>query len=142
MSTIFIIWWFVQDRGDGKTSVCVHLCILTECQYVKAGLNVRWNVTVLLLHVFKTSIKMPYCTFHDYIMSIMSEFMFVCCWMIKSLFMLTYDFYSLCENYAVPHSINWFLIISTMQCHYGKVMNIMKFQNDNYMCTNMKKGET
>jgi hypothetical protein len=142
MSTIFIMWWFVQDQGDGKTSVCVHLYILTDCKYVKAGLNIRWNITVLLLHVFKTSIKMLYCTFHDYIMSIMSESMIVCCWMIKSLFMLTYDFYSLCYSYIVSHSINWLLNISTMHCHYGKVMNIMKFQNDNYMCTNMKKGQT
>jgi len=29
-----------------------------------------------------------------------------------------------------------------MQWLYGKVMNMMKFQNDNYMCTNMKKGQT
>lgn len=144
MSAILIMWWFVQDQGYGKTSVCVHLYILTDCKCVKAGLNVKWNVTVLLLllHVFKTSIKMLYCTFHDYIMSIMSESIFVCCWIIKSLFMLTYDFYSWCDRCMVPHSINWLLNISTVQCHYGKVMNIMKFQNANYMCTNMKRGQT
>ena len=56
--------------------------------------------------------------------------------------MLTYDFCSLCYSYIVLHSINWLLNISTMQCHFGKVMNIMKFQSDNYMCTNMKKGQT
>ena len=102
--------------GDGITSVCVHLCILTDCKCVKAGLNVRWNVTVLLLHVFKTSIKMLYFTFHDYIVSIMSESMFIC-WMIKSLFMLTCDFHSLCDSYIELHSIDWLLNINTMQCH-------------------------
>jgi hypothetical protein len=71
--------WFVQDQGDGKTSVCVRLCILTDCKYVKAGLNVRCNVSVLLLHVFKTSIKMLYFTFHDYRMSIITDSMFICC---------------------------------------------------------------
>lgn len=39
---------FVQDQGDGKTSVCVHLYILTDGKYMKAGLFVRWNVTTLL----------------------------------------------------------------------------------------------
>jgi len=55
--------------------------------------------------------------------------------------MLTYDFYSLYDSYIVPHSINWLLNISTMQCYHVKVMNIMKFQNDNYMCTNMKRDK-
>jgi hypothetical protein len=56
--------------------------------------------------------------------------------------MLTYDFYSLCGSYIVPHAINCLLNVSTMQYHYGKVMNVMKFQNDNYICTNMKMGQT
>ena len=56
--------------------------------------------------------------------------------------MLTRDFYSLCDSYIELHSIDWLLNINTMQWLYGKVMNMMKFQNDNYMCTNMKKGQT
>ena len=118
--------WLFKIRGMVKLQF-VSISILSDSEYVKAGLNVRWNVTMLLLllRVFKTSIKMLYCTFYDYIMSILSESMFVCCWIIKSLFMLTYDL--LCDSSVVLHSTDWLLNVSTMQCHYGKVMNIIKF---------------